>query len=152
MAEHIVKSLAIVAPKSRNDAVVPRSAATAACAPWPSTSTSVSAVPLKVALPPALPSFGQLDDARSQPPWRKWAKGLSSGGGDGGGDGGADGGGGGDGEADGGGGDSGGGDDGRTFPEHPSPILHAARDTRYSKGKSLSPTYIYIERERERGV
>ena len=35
---------------------------------------------------------------------------------------------------DGGGGD--GGDDGRIFPEHPSPILHAPRDIISRKGKS----------------
>ena len=41
-----------------------------------------------------------------------------------------------------GGGDGGGGDvdDGRTFPEHPSPILHAPRDIISRKGKSLTPT------------
>ena len=40
---------------------------------------------------------------------------------------------------DGGGGDGGGGDDGRIFPEHPSPILHAPRDIISRKGKSLTP-------------
>ena len=45
---------------------------------------------------------------------------------------------------DGGGGDGGGGDDGRIFPGHPSPILHAARDIISRKGKSLTPIYIYI--------
>ena len=35
------------------------------------------------------------------------------------------------------------GDDGRTFPEHPSPILHAPRDNISRKGKSLIPIYIY---------
>ena len=40
-----------------------------------------------------------------------------------------------------GGGDGGGddGDDGRIFPEHPSPILHAPRDIISRKGKSLTP-------------
>jgi len=71
VAEQIVNSLAITAPKSTTDVVTPRSAATAASAPWPSTSTSVSAVPLKVALPPALPSFGQLFEPKFHPPWRK---------------------------------------------------------------------------------
>ena len=56
-------------------------------------------------------------------------------GGGGEGDGGTDG----DGGGDGGGGD-GGGDDGRIFPEHPSPILHAPRDIISRKGKSLTPT------------
>ena len=38
-------------------------------------------------------------------------------------------------------GDGGGGgdDDGRIFPEHPSPILHAPRDIISRKGKSLNP-------------
>ena len=45
---------------------------------------------------------------------------------------------------DGGGGDGGGGDDGRIFPEHPSPILHAPRDNISRKGKSLTPIDIYI--------
>ena len=40
---------------------------------------------------------------------------------------------------DGGGGGDGGGDDGRIFPEHPSPILHAPRDSISRKGKSLTP-------------
>ena len=39
---------------------------------------------------------------------------------------------------DGGGGD---GDDGRIFPEHPGPIIHAPRDIISRKGKSLTPTY-----------
>ena len=30
-------------------------------------------------------------------------------------------------------------DDGRIFPEHPSPILHAPRDIISRKGKSLTP-------------
>ena len=30
-------------------------------------------------------------------------------------------------------------DDGRIFPEHPSPILHAPRDIISCKGKSLTP-------------
>ena len=34
--------------------------------------------------------------------------------------------------------------DGRIFPEHPSPILHAPRDIISRKGKSLTPIYIYI--------
>ena len=38
-----------------------------------------------------------------------------------------------------GGGDDGGGGDGRIFPEHPSPILHAPRDIISRKGKSLTP-------------
>ena len=37
------------------------------------------------------------------------------------------------------GGGDGGGDDGRIFPEHPSPILHAPRDIISRKGKSLTP-------------
>ena len=42
-------------------------------------------------------------------------------------------------------GDGGDGDgDGRIFPEHPSPILHAPRDIISRKGKSLTPIYIYI--------
>ena len=38
-------------------------------------------------------------------------------------------------------GDGGDGDggDGRIFPEHPSPILHAPRDIISRKGKSLTP-------------
>ena len=36
-------------------------------------------------------------------------------------------------------GDGGGGDDGRIFPEHPGPILHAPRDIISRKGKSLTP-------------
>ena len=40
--------------------------------------------------------------------------------------------------------DDGDGDDGRIFPEHPSPILHAPRDIISRKGKSLTPIYIYI--------
>ena len=37
--------------------------------------------------------------------------------------------------------DNSGGDDcdGRIFPEHPSPILHAPRDIISRKGKSLTP-------------
>ena len=35
------------------------------------------------------------------------------------------------------------GDDGRIFPEHPSPILHAPRDNISRKGKSLTPIYIF---------
>ena len=31
--------------------------------------------------------------------------------------------------------------DGRIFPEHPSPILHAPRDIISRKGKSLTPTF-----------
>ena len=42
---------------------------------------------------------------------------------------------------DGGGGD---GDDGRIFPEHPSPILHAPRDLISRKGKSFTPISLYI--------
>ena len=41
-------------------------------------------------------------------------------------------------------GDDGGDDDGRIFQEHPSPIIHAPRDIISRKGKSLTPTYIYI--------
>ena len=41
-----------------------------------------------------------------------------------------------------GGGDDDDGDDGRIFPEHPSPILHAPRDIISRKGKSLTPIYI----------
>ena len=50
-------------------------------------------------------------------------------------------------------GSGGDGDDGRIFPGHPSPILHAPRDTISRKGKSLTPIkhlwgmyreYIYI--------
>ena len=37
-------------------------------------------------------------------------------------------------------GDGGGGGDGRIFPEHPSPILHAPRDNISRKGNSLTPT------------
>ena len=37
------------------------------------------------------------------------------------------------------GGGDGGGDDGRIFPGHPSPILHAPRDIISRKGKSLTP-------------
>ena len=44
-----------------------------------------------------------------------------------------------------GGGDGGGGDDGRIFPGHPSPILHAPRDIISRKGKSLTPI-IYANR------
>ena len=45
---------------------------------------------------------------------------------------------------DGGGGDGGGGDDdGRIFPEHPSPIIHAPRDIISRKVKSLTPMFIY---------
>ena len=40
--------------------------------------------------------------------------------------------------------DDGDGDDGRIFPEHPSPILHAPRDIISRKGKSLTPIYIYM--------
>ena len=47
------------------------------------------------------------------------------------------------GDGGGGGGDDGGGD-GRIFPEHPSPILHAPRDIISREGKSLTPIYIYI--------
>ena len=36
-------------------------------------------------------------------------------------------------------GGDGGGDDGRIFPEHPSPILHAPSDIISRKGKSLTP-------------
>ena len=39
-------------------------------------------------------------------------------------------------DSDGGGDD----DDGRIFPEHPSPIIHAPRDIISRKGKSLTPT------------
>ena len=39
-------------------------------------------------------------------------------------------------------GDGGGDDDGRIFPEHPSPILHAPRDIISRKGKSLTPIMI----------
>ena len=35
--------------------------------------------------------------------------------------------------------DGGDDDDGRIFPEHPSPILHAPRDIISRKGKSLTP-------------
>ena len=42
----------------------------------------------------------------------------------------------GDGDGD---GDDGGGGDGRIFPEHPGPILHAPRDIISRKGKSLTP-------------
>ena len=35
--------------------------------------------------------------------------------------------------------DDDGGDDGRIFPEHSSPILHAPRDDIFRKGKSLTP-------------
>ena len=49
------------------------------------------------------------------------------------------GGGGGDSNGNGDGGDGDGGDDGRIFPEHPSPILHAPRDIISRKGKSLTP-------------
>ena len=42
--------------------------------------------------------------------------------------------------------------DGRIFPEHPRPILHAPRDIISRKGKSLTPIYIYREREREREI
>ena len=41
------------------------------------------------------------------------------------------------------GGDGGDGD-GRIFPEHPSPIIHAPRDIISRKGKSLTPTYQYV--------
>ena len=58
VAEQIVNSLAITGPKSMTDNVLPRSAATAPCAPWPG--SSVTTMPLKVALPPALPSLTQL--------------------------------------------------------------------------------------------
>ena len=61
----------ITAPKSTTEVVTPRSAATAACAPLPSTSTSRSAVPLKVVLLPALLSLVAAHTPRSQPPWRK---------------------------------------------------------------------------------
>ena len=36
------------------------------------------------------------------------------------------------------------GNDGRIFPEHPSPVLHAPWDIISRKGKSLTPIYIYI--------
>ena len=36
----------------------------------------------------------------------------------------------------------GGGDDGRIFPGHPSPILHAPRDITSRKGKSLTPMLV----------
>ena len=36
--------------------------------------------------------------------------------------------------------DDDGSDDGRIFPEHPSPIIHAPRDIISRKGKSLTPT------------
>ena len=41
------------------------------------------------------------------------------------------------------GGDGDGHDDGRFFPEHPSPILHAPRDNISRKGKSLTPIDIW---------
>ena len=50
----------------------------------------------------------------------------------------------GDGDDDGGDGDDDGGDDGRIFPEHPSPILHAPRDIISRKGKSLTPIGIVL--------
>ena len=45
-----------------------------------------------------------------------------------------------------GGGDDDNGDDGdgRIFPEHPSPILHASRDIISRKGKSLTPIMDFI--------
>ena len=45
----------------------------------------------------------------------------------------------GDGDDDDDGDDGDGDDDGRIFPEHPSPILHAPRDIISRKGKSLTP-------------
>ena len=43
-------------------------------------------------------------------------------------------------------GEDGGGDhgDGRIFPEHPSPSLHAPRDNISHKGKSLIPIFSFI--------
>ena len=38
---------------------------------------------------------------------------------------------------------NGGGDDGRIFPGHPSPILHAPRDIISRKGKSLTPIIVF---------
>ena len=41
-------------------------------------------------------------------------------------------------------GDDGGDDDGRIFPEHPGPIIHAPRDIISRKGESLTPMRIVI--------
>ena len=40
--------------------------------------------------------------------------------------------------------DGGGDDNGRSFPEHPSPILHAPRNNISRKGKSLNPIMLYM--------
>ena len=80
VAEQIVNSLLITLPKSMLDVVTPRSAFTGTSDPNnppPPVYTSCIAVPLKVALPPALPSLGQLFAVHMvvpcQPPLRKWA-------------------------------------------------------------------------------